>query len=456
MGGYAIPIDDEDIGVDTSRAIPVDEEEKQISAAPTTTPTNAIPVQLHEPHAPGAAVHNTAQVQPHQSALASLWSKADNIHNPVLRVLGKIGAGAAKAIDIGASTAVPGLAANIPGTQINADVTAARQNKAAATEAGLEHTQAQTRNENAEAAQRENPQAKPKEESWEVLAGYKGPNGEPVMREKNSGDIRVGQVPDGVKPTEGEPKDSFQLWRQQNPQGKVEDWFDMQAKNKPQKEPNAAESVKESIAQAFDAGDLATVKKLQNKLKAIDPMGAQRIQIALGNQDLSRDKASRQDVREHDKAYVQPAEGVEKSFQMMQHAYDEYKDAKAHGKELPTGAQSMLALSTHLATTFGNVKGARVTKDMIEHHLGARSISDSALVAMQKLTNGDTLSPAQWDAFHDLIKQSRDLSWKTAVKEAKRKDVPVDFLPEDLQGQIEGGNGAPPAGSKVRDYSQVK
>ena len=99
-------------------------------------------------------------------------------------------------------------------------------------------------------------------------------------------------------------------------------------------------------------------------------------------------------ITAHDKAYVQPAEQVEKSYQMMNQAYNEYQGAAAQGKDLPTGAQSMVALSTHLATTFGNVKGARITKDMIQEHLGARSVSDAATVAIQKLTNGDVLSPA--------------------------------------------------------------
>lgn len=160
---------------------------------------------------------------------------------------------------------------------------------------------------------------------------------------------------------------------------------------------------------------------------AADKGAESRVEVAAG-------KVDRQAVRDHDKNYVLPAEGVEKSYQMMDHAYQEYNAAKAAGKELPTGAQSMLALSTHLSTTFGNVKGARITKDMIEHHFGARGISDAASVAVQKLSNGDALSPGQWEAFHDLIKQSRMLSWQTATKEAMRKKIPVDFLPEDLRG----------------------
>lgn len=140
-------------------------------------------------------------------------------------------------------------------------------------------------------------------------------------------------------------------------------------------------------------------------------------------------------LSEFNKNYEKPANDVEKSYQMANDAYNEYKAAKAEGKDLPTGAQSMVLLSTHLSTTFGNVKGARITKDLIEHHLHARDISDDALVAFQKLTNGDPLSPTQWDAFHELIGRSRKLSWDAATKEAKRANLPVNFLPEDLQGE---------------------
>ena len=123
------------------------------------------------------------------------------------------------------------------------------------------------------------------------------------------------------------------------------------------------------------------------------------------------------------------AQDTDKSYAMFQHAYQEYQDA---GGKLPTGAQSMLALSTHLQTTFGNVKGSRVTKDMIREHLGARSISDDALAGIQKLTSGDVLSPKQWKAFNDLITQSRNQTWKNAVDNAHYRGLPADFLPEDL------------------------
>lgn len=128
---------------------------------------------------------------------------------------------------------------------------------------------------------------------------------------------------------------------------------------------------------------------------------------------------------------LQPLQtSTEKSWQMAESAYDEYKAA---GGKLPTGAQSMLLLSQHLSTTFGNVKGSRVTRDMIQEHLHARSVSDSALVAVQKLTNGDQLSPDQWKAFTGLIEQSRMFGYEAAIDQARAlgigKTIPA-FLPK--------------------------
>lgn len=159
---------------------------------------------------------------------------------------------------------------------------------------------------------------------------------------------------------------------------------------------------------------------------------------------VAADKLTNKDRDFIDKTYVKPANDVEKSYQMFTDAYNNRNNAK-------TGAESMLALSTHLATTFGNVKGARVTKDMIEHHLGARGIGDSALVAVQKLTNGDVLSPDQWDAFKSLITQSRNLTWDTTKKEAARRNVDVTgSLPADVGGKGASNDPFAAFGGKTR------
>jgi hypothetical protein len=103
---------------------------------------------------------------------------------------------------------------------------------------------------------------------------------------------------------------------------------------------------------------------------------------------------------------VTPAMQAERTYRLASNVYNEYKALRKQGKDFPTGAQSVQMLSYHMANTFGNVKGARITKDLIEKHMGARSVSDSALVAVQKLTNGEQLSPSQWDAYFSMVGQT--------------------------------------------------
>lgn len=158
-----------------------------------------------------------------------------------------------------------------------------------------------------------------------------------------------------------------------------------------------------------------------------DPFGEQLPVKA--HKDYTKEMAAFQ------KEYVLPANAVEKSYQMSDTAYREYMKARAQGKSLGSGAQSMIMLSNHLNTTFGQVKGARITKDMIHEHLGARSISDDALVTIQKLVNGDALSPEQWQSYHELISQSRNEQWKLAADNALNQGLPRNFLPR--------GNGRP-------------
>ena len=130
--------------------------------------------------------------------------------------------------------------------------------------------------------------------------------------------------------------------------------------------------------------------------------------------------------------YLKTANDAERSYRMMQDAYSDFKAGTA------TGAQSMVALSNHLATTFGGVKGNRITKEMIQQHLGARGISDDALVATQKLSNGDALSPDQWKAFNGLITNSRRYAWGIAATQARAKQIDIrGLVPKDLGGQAD-------------------
>ena len=285
-------------------------------------------------------------------------------------------------------------------------------------------------------------------------------------------------------------KNDFELWLQQNPQGTAEQYQQLLSKPLSPEDAASRNAVWDRIAEQYhlpkgqfragmptaDAAALAAslnnaiargqgaqnisihmadegAKGAVSMLVPVDPRDPSKgsvLQRVMPGQTIGAGamtpggmgaaaNASRQDVRFHDEHYVLPAEAKEQAYEISDHAYREYMQARQKGKELPTGAQSMVELSQHLATTFGSVKGARVTKDMIEQHLGARGVGDKAVVAVNSLINGDKLSSDQWDAYHDLIQSSRNASWGTAVKEAARKGIPINFLPPDLQSKKVNG-----------------
>lgn len=79
------------------------------------TPNHAIPVN----RATGAPEELNNEGKAIAPGVAGLWTRAENIHNPILRTLGKIGAVGARAIDVAGSVAAPGIAAQIPGSTLN-------------------------------------------------------------------------------------------------------------------------------------------------------------------------------------------------------------------------------------------------------------------------------------------------------------------------------------------------
>jgi hypothetical protein len=131
---------------------------------------------------------------------------------------------------------------------------------------------------------------------------------------------------------------------------------------------------------------------------------------------------------------VQPAQQVERGYELANQAYADYQAAKAAGKRLPTGAKSMLLLAQHIQNTFGMGKGARQTTHMIEQHLGARGVTDSMTVAFNKFLNGDELSEGQWNDFHELISQSRDAAWKEVIGSGDAIGRPLEkaYIPADM------------------------
>lgn len=130
-----------------------------------------------------------------------------------------------------------------------------------------------------------------------------------------------------------------------------------------------------------------------------------------------------------EKNYEKNSNDVERSYQMYQEALRAY----AAG-DRKTGAATMLALSQHIGTTFGQTKGSRQTQELIKEHKDAIGLIDRIERFGNYLARGDELNADQMNEFGDLIKNFRKLSWEATAKEANRNHLKNDFLPLDLAG----------------------
>jgi hypothetical protein len=136
-----------------------------------------------------AAIHSGFEhpkSAPIQTGVASLWTKAQNIHNPVLRVLGEIGAGGARALDAAGQAvgrvvpAVGAVESAIPGSTMNEEFKQRQENKQEARQAGIGKVEAETEEAKARAHELENPAAKQTQPEQEVLHDLMtGENGTP-------------------------------------------------------------------------------------------------------------------------------------------------------------------------------------------------------------------------------------------------------------------------------------
>jgi hypothetical protein len=127
---------------------------------------------------PASDLYNTPN--PHTPAVASLWAKADNIHNPILRVLAKVGAGTARAADTIGSIVAPGAAAMIPGTTLNKDMQENRQRRQDTEDIENNQRVAQTGLADAETDEKRNPPGKAEELLYDKTGApiaYRDPDG---------------------------------------------------------------------------------------------------------------------------------------------------------------------------------------------------------------------------------------------------------------------------------------
>lgn len=153
---------------------------------------------------------------PIQTGVASLWTKAQNIHNPVLRVLGEIGAGGARALDVLGTTFAPRLAAAIPGTTMNKQVGEDRELAQEEGQAGVDKTSAEAREADARTNAIENPPTKEEAEGKTITTDEGIMQWNPATKRY---DVPVGGAP-GKSEVEGKTVTTDKGVMQWNPETK--------------------------------------------------------------------------------------------------------------------------------------------------------------------------------------------------------------------------------------------
>lgn len=149
--------------------------------------------------------------------------------------------------------------------------------------------------------------------------------------------------------------------------------------------------------------------------------------------------------------YVNPATNIERSWQMFQQAAAQYNS------DPKTGAASMMILAQHLGTTFGQLKGARQTRDIIMEHKDAIGIMDRIERFGMMLESGQQLAPDQVKEFGDLINGFRQFTWQMTAHEGTRRDPTgaslANLLPAEARINMINPKGqkGPVLGGKVAD-----
>lgn len=199
---------------------------------------------------------------PIQTGVASLWTKAENIHNPILRVLGEIGAGGARALDVTGQAvgrvipAVGAVESAIPGTTMNAEAKERQAEKQDEQQADLAQKEAVIGETRVRTNAIENPQPKEETEGKTITTDEGILQWDPATRRY---DVPVGAAP-GRSETEGKTITTDQGVMQWNPDTKR---YDIPVGGAPVKQ----NTKDEDISDYLEANDLPNTPANREKAR---------------------------------------------------------------------------------------------------------------------------------------------------------------------------------------------
>jgi hypothetical protein len=124
--------------------------------------------------------------------------------------------------------------------------------------------------------------------------------------------------------------------------------------------------------------------------------------------------------------YINPSNATEVQYQRATEAVDQYNSNPK------TGAAAMVLFAQHLGTTLGGIKGAAIGEHSQQLHANAIGLEDRLNRFVDYLKTGQPLSASQVKDFYSLVSETRGLQWDQTLREGIRRGQPVDFLPSGL------------------------
>lgn len=341
------------------------------------------------------------------AALETVYSKIANSgfgqNHPIAgKVLGGLAQIPATVADIGASAVAPRLGALIPGTSINRGLQLKGLEDRIGQEEGNAEKEAQTTEMNARAPLEQaqaahygdsldlqkkqlagqlaehglsvGPDGKIildpslQRDQWKPVAGVQGPNGEPMESNEATGMYRVAPGASNASMVGADKT-----------------------------------TTKEKLQQQIDAasakGDTAAVKQLQDRMKAIDPEGQQRIGFTIQNQANTAQRARDQKTESE---YTWTRNDLNKQLETYETQNGKLSEAASMVGQGAMGAAlgSVKALSGLAA---GQGSGVRITQAELNSIARARGFKGDFDAFLQQFGDGNKLTPEQVTALKAII-----------------------------------------------------
>ena len=367
------------------------------------------------------AQERLSNIQNKPAVTTSLWDKAGQIQNPILRPIARVGAGLLRGVESVGNAVVPEFTSVIPGTQLNraVQIGSAQRNLASAEENQLKGAQSEEAQSRAQQATSQ--QALMARMAAQGYAPVVDQFGRTSWQYTGKGEQKIvtddrATIADPNDPTKQipNPNQGKPVYATLNPQGAVMSYGALAAEPNKQLPPDQQPVTPQRLKQITDeiASDpyLSDAEKKQfTPLAGVSSAEAEK-QLAdakerageiSGKQehDLANQTRRDQNAQANDFKLQTAKENAAKSYEaILQKNSDKVTNLQEALGMLddPNGMKDALSVvKTLVATSGGLGSGVRITNAELSRIASARSFQGSIQVAIDHFINGESLSDAQ-------------------------------------------------------------